>query len=96
MGGAAAGADHIGELAVGFINQALDHGAFLRGNLVGGAFAGKKKKKKGTRSVTCCYWDGRATNEIPPEERAMVQSLIDETYGQFTNVVRAGRGTPTR
>jgi protease-4 len=34
----------------------------------------------------------RATNEIPPEERAMVQSLIDETYGQFTNVVRAGRG----
>jgi protease-4 len=34
----------------------------------------------------------RATNEIPPEERAMVQSLIDETYGQFTNVVREGRG----
>jgi protease-4 len=33
----------------------------------------------------------RATNEIPPEEHAMVQSLIDETYGQFTNVVNEGR-----
>jgi len=33
----------------------------------------------------------RATNEVPPEEHAMVQSLINETYGQFTNVVREGR-----
>jgi protease-4 len=33
----------------------------------------------------------RATNEIPPEERALVQSLIDETYGRFTNVVLEGR-----
>ncbi len=34
----------------------------------------------------------RATNEIPAEEHAMVQGLIDETYGQFTNVVLEGRG----
>ena len=33
----------------------------------------------------------RSTNEIPPEEHAMVQALIDETYGRFTNVVCAGR-----
>ena len=33
----------------------------------------------------------RATNEVPPEEHAMVQGLIDETYGQFTNVVLEGR-----
>ncbi len=33
----------------------------------------------------------RATNEIPAEEHAMVQGLIDETYGQFTNVVAEGR-----
>lgn len=33
----------------------------------------------------------RATNEIPPEERQMVQKLIDETYGQFKNVVADGR-----
>jgi protease-4 len=33
----------------------------------------------------------RETNEIPPEEHAMVQNLIDETYGQFTNVVYTGR-----
>lgn len=33
----------------------------------------------------------RETNEVPPEEHAMVQSLIDETYGQFTNVVNEGR-----
>ena len=29
----------------------------------------------------------RSTNEIPPEERAMVQELIDETYDKFKNVV---------
>jgi len=33
----------------------------------------------------------RETNEIPPEEHAMIQSLIEETYGQFTNVVNEGR-----
>ena len=33
----------------------------------------------------------RETNEIPPEEIAMVQNLIMETYGRFTNVVAGGR-----
>jgi protease IV len=33
----------------------------------------------------------RSTNEIPPEERAMVQGLIDETFQKFKGVVRAGR-----
>jgi protease IV len=33
----------------------------------------------------------RSTNEIPPEERAMVQGLIDETYQQFKGVVAEGR-----
>jgi protease-4 len=33
----------------------------------------------------------RSTNEIPAEEHAMVQALIDETYGRFTNVVCTGR-----
>lgn len=33
----------------------------------------------------------RETNEIPAGERAMVQALIDETYGTFTNVVSKGR-----
>jgi protease-4 len=33
----------------------------------------------------------RDTNEIPVEEHAMVQALIDETYGRFTNVVCTGR-----
>ena len=33
----------------------------------------------------------RATNEIPAGEHAMVQALIDETYGTFTNVVSQGR-----
>ncbi len=33
----------------------------------------------------------RATNEIPPEERAMVQDLIDKTYGRFKEVVADGR-----
>ena len=33
----------------------------------------------------------RSTNEIPPGEHAMVQALIDETYGKFTNVVYTGR-----
>ena len=34
----------------------------------------------------------RATNEIPVEEHAMVQALIDETYGRFKDVVKDGRG----
>jgi protease-4 len=34
----------------------------------------------------------REPSEIPPEERAMVQGLINETYGKFTNVVAEGRG----
>src|SRR5215472_5065207 len=33
----------------------------------------------------------RAPGEIPAEEREMVQTLIDETYGRFTNVVATGR-----
>jgi len=33
----------------------------------------------------------RDPEEIPPEERAMVQGLIDETYGKFKGVVAAGR-----
>jgi protease-4 len=33
----------------------------------------------------------RSTNEIPPEERAMVQGLIDETYQQFKSIVAEGR-----
>ena len=33
----------------------------------------------------------RNEDEIPAEERAMVQSLIDETYGKFKNVVAEGR-----
>ncbi|HTA94791.1 MAG TPA: signal peptide peptidase SppA, partial [Verrucomicrobiae bacterium] len=33
----------------------------------------------------------RSTNEIPPEEHAMVQSLIDETYQKFKGVVADGR-----
>jgi len=33
----------------------------------------------------------RATNEIPPEERAMVQGLIDETFEKFKDVVANGR-----
>src|ERR1039457_5611860 len=33
----------------------------------------------------------RATNEIPPEERAMVEGLIDETFGKFKDVVSEGR-----
>jgi len=41
----------------------------------------------------------REPSEIPPEERAMVQSLIDEVYGQFKEVVAAAaslRMTRTR
>ena len=34
----------------------------------------------------------RETNEIPAEERVMVQGLIDETYQKFKDVVAAGRG----
>jgi len=33
----------------------------------------------------------REPSEIPAEERAMVQNLIEETYGRFTNVVAEGR-----
>jgi len=33
----------------------------------------------------------RSTNEIPADEHQMVQDLIMETYGQFTNVVIKGR-----
>jgi protease-4 len=33
----------------------------------------------------------RETNEIPPEEHAMVQGLIDETYQRFRSVVADGR-----
>lgn len=33
----------------------------------------------------------RAPGEIPPEEREMMQSLIDETYNKFKSVVRDGR-----
>ena len=35
----------------------------------------------------------RATNEIPPEESAMVQGLIDETFEKFKTVVADGRST---
>ena len=34
----------------------------------------------------------RETNEIPPEEHAMVQGLIDDTYERFKDVVADGRG----
>jgi protease-4 len=33
----------------------------------------------------------RSTNEIPADEHQLVQDLIMETYGQFTNVVAQGR-----
>ena len=33
----------------------------------------------------------RETNQIPPEESAMVQGLIDDTYGKFKDVVADGR-----
>ena len=33
----------------------------------------------------------RSTNEIPPEEHAMVQKLITDTYDKFKDVVRDGR-----
>jgi protease-4 len=33
----------------------------------------------------------RNPSEIPPDERKMVQSLIDETYGKFKSVVAKGR-----
>ncbi|HEY5346452.1 MAG TPA: signal peptide peptidase SppA, partial [Verrucomicrobiae bacterium] len=33
----------------------------------------------------------REPSEIPAEEHALVQSLINETYGRFTNVVAEGR-----
>lgn len=33
----------------------------------------------------------RSANDIPPEEHAMVQALIDETFQKFKGVVRAGR-----
>lgn len=33
----------------------------------------------------------RNPDDIPPEERAMIQSLIDETFGRFKEVVAKGR-----
>jgi protease-4 len=33
----------------------------------------------------------RAPEEIPPEERTMIQNLVDETYGRFKQVIRDGR-----
>jgi protease-4 len=33
----------------------------------------------------------RAPEEIPPEERAMVQALIDQTYARFKEIVAEGR-----
>jgi protease-4 len=33
----------------------------------------------------------REPEQIPPEEKAMVQGLIDETYGKFKKVVKDGR-----
>lgn len=33
----------------------------------------------------------RETNEVPPEEHAMVQALVNDTFQQFKEVVRAGR-----
>lgn len=38
----------------------------------------------------------RKEEEIPEEEREMVQALIDETYGKFTNIVENGRVTSNR
>ena len=38
----------------------------------------------------------RETNEIPAEERVMVQGLIDETYQKFKDVVAAGRDARAR
>lgn len=35
----------------------------------------------------------RTPDEIPAEERAMIQSLIGETYGRFKDVVKNGRET---
>src|SRR6185436_6979531 len=34
---------------------------------------------------------GRKDTEIPPEERQMVQNLIDETYAKFKSIVAEGR-----
>src|SRR5258708_5836190 len=34
----------------------------------------------------------RETNEIPADEHEMIQNLIMDTYGQFTNIVAKGRG----
>jgi len=34
----------------------------------------------------------RETNEIPADEHDMIQNLIMDTYGQFTNIVAQGRG----
>ncbi len=35
----------------------------------------------------------RSTNEIPPEEHAMVQNLINDTYDKFKSVVEQGRAS---
>jgi len=34
----------------------------------------------------------RAPDQIPPEEREMMQRMINETYGRFKSVVQQGRG----
>src|ERR1035437_6047281 len=38
----------------------------------------------------------RSTNEIPAEEHALVQALIDETYQKFKGIVREGRAQAHR
>ena len=38
----------------------------------------------------------REPTEIPEEERAMIQSLIDETYEKFKSVVDTGRSTASK
>jgi len=38
----------------------------------------------------------KAELEIQPEERRMIQTLIDETYAQFKRVVSDGRNDPAR
>src|SRR2546429_2918373 len=38
----------------------------------------------------------RNPEEITPEERAMIQSLIDETYNKFKDVVQTGRQQANR
>ncbi len=39
---------------------------------------------------------GSPTRDLTAEERQILQELIDETYGQFVNVIVAGRKLPKR